>query len=177
MDQSLEDRLVKRFPLIFKDYRGDMRQTCMTWGFECGDGWFKLIYDLCLDIEDLCRDRDVQVIAVQVKEKFGGLRFYYHSQLPQTFFSKISGKIRNYMFSRKLGIPYWKIIDFRKKFWKTIDEKIQDRVDKAEQDSYKICEQCGAPGKLIGKGWMYTMCSKCAEEKGVKNDQESTYEN
>lgn len=42
-------------------------------GFECGDGWFKLIEDLCFKIERL----NIPHLHVhQVKEKFGGLRFY-----------------------------------------------------------------------------------------------------
>jgi len=46
----------------------------MCWGIECGDGWYDLIRSLCLEIKIL--DKDSKVRAVQVKEKFGGLRFY-----------------------------------------------------------------------------------------------------
>ena len=42
-------------------------------GFECGDGWFDLIFKLCEDIEKL---KPENFKAVQIKEKFGGLRFY-----------------------------------------------------------------------------------------------------
>lgn len=71
MKEELEQKLVQKYPSIFRDYRGDMRQTCMAWGFECGDGWYNLINELC---EKLSKYDDV--VAVQVKEKFGGLRFY-----------------------------------------------------------------------------------------------------
>lgn len=70
MDKRLEHILVKRFPGIFKDYRKDSRESCMYWGMECGDGWFKIIYELCEKLEQY------NIIASQVKEKFGGLRFY-----------------------------------------------------------------------------------------------------
>jgi len=30
----------------------------------------------------------------------------------------------------------------------------------AEEESEVACETCGNPGKLIGKGWYYTTCSK-----------------
>jgi hypothetical protein len=44
----------------------------MCWGFDCGDGWFDLIDQLSADLAPL------GVVATQVKEKYGGLRFYYH---------------------------------------------------------------------------------------------------
>ena len=47
-----------------------MRETCMCWGFSCGDGWEPLIRRLSEKLEPL------GVEVSQVKEKFGGLRFY-----------------------------------------------------------------------------------------------------
>jgi hypothetical protein len=45
-----------------------------------GDGWFDLINNACRMIQDhLHEEKEVdQVVAMQVKEKFGGLRFYIH---------------------------------------------------------------------------------------------------
>ena len=37
-----------------------------------------------------------------------------------------------------------------------------DLIDKAEDKSYIICESCGAKGKLRGRGWVRTLCKKCA---------------
>ena len=62
--------LVKHFPNLYQDYGGDPMKTCMTWGFECGDGWFELIKELSEKLEPM------GVVAMQVKEKFGELRFY-----------------------------------------------------------------------------------------------------
>lgn len=45
----------------------------MVFGFECGDGWFELIKKLCEKLKALDL-KDFKVL--QVKEKFGGLRFY-----------------------------------------------------------------------------------------------------
>ena len=53
------------------------QETLMCFGFEVGDGWFDLIYKLCEDIKALNPPEDFEVI--QVKEKFGGLRFYCNS--------------------------------------------------------------------------------------------------
>jgi len=47
------------------------------WGFECGDGWCGLLDALCLSLQHATtKYGSPQVIASQVKEKFGGLRFY-----------------------------------------------------------------------------------------------------
>ena len=43
--------------------------------FECGPGWYSLIKDLIVDLIALGWDKQI----CQVKEKFGGLRFYINS--------------------------------------------------------------------------------------------------
>ncbi|ADG18186.1 conserved hypothetical protein [Paraburkholderia atlantica] len=47
-----------------------------TWGFECGDGWYDLLNALCLNLQHATKRGASQVVAIQVKEKFGGLCFY-----------------------------------------------------------------------------------------------------
>ncbi|MBI2023543.1 hypothetical protein HYT01_03215 [Candidatus Giovannonibacteria bacterium] len=50
-----------------------LTESLMAFGFECGDGWFPLIKELCEKLSAL----KLKVFeVVQVKEKFGGLRFY-----------------------------------------------------------------------------------------------------
>lgn len=92
MNKILETYLVKKYPKIFRDMYGDPRQTCMAWGCACGDGWFHVLDCLCFAIQDHIDqrtesikkkysaegDKEIpQVIAHQIKEKFGTLRFYY----------------------------------------------------------------------------------------------------
>jgi hypothetical protein len=91
MKQELQDQLIAKYPKIFK-YLGYI---------DCGDGWYTLIDTLCDSIQRLIDhsesilpdewvahavkqglsevpDPIEQVVALQVKEKFGGLRFYVH---------------------------------------------------------------------------------------------------
>ncbi len=70
MNAEHTEYLRENFPSLYRNYGGDMRRTCMVWGFECGDGWFNLLVWLskCLD--------PLGIVAAQVKEKFGTLRFY-----------------------------------------------------------------------------------------------------
>jgi hypothetical protein len=108
----------------------------MRWGFTdrpatredvkacVGPGWGKLLDDLMDDLDKLGWNGSV----MQVKEKFGGLRFYIGSATDEVF----------------------------------------ERVAKAEQDSYHICEQCGKDGTLRRKGWWRTLCEEC--QTGVERN-------
>lgn len=72
MNQELTEKLYKDFPGLYRQHTLPMQETCLCWGFECGSGWFQIIYDLSKKLMEV--DPDIQ--AIQVKEKFGGLRFY-----------------------------------------------------------------------------------------------------
>ena len=97
MKEELEKKLYDKYPEIFRQKDLPMTQTCMCWGISCGDGWYNILDNLCsmimahnknlnwkikYDIEKgKATEADlVPVIqATQVKEKFGGLRFYTNS--------------------------------------------------------------------------------------------------
>jgi hypothetical protein len=73
-----ETTIFEKWPHWFRD-AGNIRLSLMSWGFTCGDGWYEIIYELCERIEPLVAGLDDGGLAfqvVQVKEKFGGLRFY-----------------------------------------------------------------------------------------------------
>ena len=83
MKKELQNKLFNKYPKIFAQKDLSIRESCMPWGIECGDGWFWLIDQLCSSIEchlkncEFNKMRVPQVEATQVKEKFGGLCFYY----------------------------------------------------------------------------------------------------
>lgn len=62
-------QLREEFPALFNDvYIG------------INDGWFDLLYELARDIQYICEDKDIEVPdVIQIKEKFGTLRFYINS--------------------------------------------------------------------------------------------------
>ena len=90
MREELDKQLCEKYPKIFRDRYAPMTETCMCWGLEVGDGWYQIIDSLCNQIQHHVDwkqeqkekygrgDGCSQVVADQVKEKFGGLRFYYH---------------------------------------------------------------------------------------------------
>lgn len=81
MSPELDKKLVEKYPVIFQKRFGNMKETAMCWGFECGDGWYDLIDLLCNAITHHLKYNappdTPPVIAEQIKEKFGTLRFYY----------------------------------------------------------------------------------------------------
>jgi len=83
MREELDKKLTKTFPYLYADRYTDMRSTAMCWGFECGEGWFKIIWNLSKDLEAEIKKQPKEkrewYKASQVKEKFGGLRFYMNS--------------------------------------------------------------------------------------------------
>ena len=75
MRRELDELLCERYPLIFA--QRTMDASCMSQGFSCADGWFTLIDALCECLQfDIDHNGGPQVVAVQVKEKLGALRFY-----------------------------------------------------------------------------------------------------
>ena len=97
MNKELQDKLMKKYPKIFyKGIDSNKTVTCMYLGIECHDGWYDLIDSLCHSIQRHCQVENtryipetdkyefvvegdpeyVQVVAAQVKEKMGELRFY-----------------------------------------------------------------------------------------------------
>ena len=184
MNEQLDKQLVEKYPKIFRDRYGDMRQTLMCWGFEHGDGWYNIIDALCSNIQHhvdhkrkqrakaLWMNRKIkkaielnsiepivnefkgiwwvercekileekkyedvpakvhQVVAVQVKEKFGGLRFYTNG----------------------------------------CDDAVYAMISMAESMSVRTCEVCGNPGKVRHGGWISTLCDEHAKGREEVED-------
>jgi hypothetical protein len=75
MNKELDERLCQRYPGLYRGRHNPTERTLMGRGFACGDGWYTLI-DV---ISALLTTHDPETCAIQVKEKFGGLRFYHTS--------------------------------------------------------------------------------------------------
>jgi hypothetical protein len=83
MKLELDKLLCEKYPKMMVNRNKDMKETCMCWGFDCGDGWYNIINQLCANIQHHIdwknRKEEIvpQVTVDQVKEKFGSLRFYF----------------------------------------------------------------------------------------------------
>ena len=84
MKKELQNKLFEKYPKIFKQRELDRTVTAMCYGIACGDGWHVLIDEMCGNIqnhiENVNRNKPeeehIVCEATQVKEKWGGLRFY-----------------------------------------------------------------------------------------------------
>ena len=139
MKQELDKLLCEKYPKMMVNRDKSMMETCMCWGFECGDGWFTILDQLMSNIQHhidwnnknfekgYAQYKQVpQVTLDQVKEKFGTLRFYYTGG----------------------------------------DDVIDGMVRMAESMSAVTCEICGNPGTTGGQGWISTLCETHRNKNG-----------
>jgi hypothetical protein len=129
--------LMRKYDGIFRERTLPMTHTCMCWGLDVSDGWEKLLENLCARLAGIERLTGVKVIARQVKEKYGTLRFYYDVN-PGT----VPGDIAS-----------------------LAEDLIDQIVSKAEHDSGHTCESCGELGKIRDSGWTVTLCDNCFEKR------------
>jgi len=138
MNKELEIKLVEKYPIILRDYGGDMKKTCMHWGMECGDGWYDLLNELLAKLDYISNHSGVQVVADQIKEKFGTLRFYYSTIIKTDFNVE-----------------------------PIVDKIISDVVAVAESRSAHVCEIRGKRGVLCSRmGWLKTLSKEEADKEG-----------
>lgn len=70
MNDHFTKILFDAFPNLYKGKDQPITENLMPFGFDHGDGWFLIIWNLSEKLEPM------GVKAVQVKEKYGTLRFY-----------------------------------------------------------------------------------------------------
>ena len=171
MNSELQKKIFDKYPKMFGDRTKPMTETCMCWGLDVGDGWYNLIDVLCealtytystsvkVDEEDgkrlgvkpyadsyyFCVEPQ-QVIATQVKEKYGTLRFYYREEYSEEVMSLVeTGKYPDLQ----------RIID-------RYSDYINGIVHFAETASGRTCEETGQSGELHAtggtrNGWLKTV--------------------
>ena len=69
--------IIKEFPMVYGSPPYSPKESLLCFGFECGTGWYDILYKLSKDINEIVtRDNLTDFRVVQVKEKFGTLRYY-----------------------------------------------------------------------------------------------------
>lgn len=136
---ELQEKMFKKYPIIFQDRTKPMSETCMCWGLCIGNGWYKIIDDLCSKLEWVRKTSRIKIIASQVKEKYASLRFYTREEYPPKM-SKEDAKI------------WWDVIN--------------NFIDKAEHEASITCESCGTyiSNCINDNGWYYALCKECKKE-------------
>lgn len=160
---SKMEQLITDFPRLFREATGDDYSIVRQWGIQCGDGWHDLVRQLCHDIERVATEAGLDPDSedwprvVQIKEKFGTLRFYIRTpadiddEQPSDMVAE-SGPGRMISFRPVAGMS-----------------KIRELVMEAEQRSGTLCEHCGAPGNRHMDGWVRTLCELCEARYNKKS--------
>ena len=77
-------RLIEQFPSLYGGSNLPPSEKLLSFGFSCGDGWFELLYTLSQQIDSYNLEHpEAAVVAVQVKQKMGTLRFYVDPFVPE----------------------------------------------------------------------------------------------
>lgn len=98
-----------------------MSERLDRWLTSVGAGWRPLITKLDEDLAGIAPDYEI----FQVKEKFGGLRYYIGGVSPDVY------------------------------------DEVHHLIGLAEEQSFRICERCGQPGRERSGGWILTLCDAC----------------
>ena len=172
MNNKNTKKLIDKYPKLFVQHSLPCTQTSMCWLFECGDGWFELLDNLCDRLQfDTDRNGYPQIEFTQIKEKFGSGRFYYTSTptVRENIFKLYGFKyIFNHYYwgySRGvlklgcIGIQFFDENLFR-------HQGVQEGVISVFEDlAGKTCEKCGKMDVVKQtEGWIVTLCPECMKE-------------
>lgn len=110
MNEGLTKKLVDRFGFYKMDR--PLTESLMGFGFEVGDGWFNIIWNLSERLESfLAKIPGTPVTQknpfepVQVKEKFGGLRFYVNWATDEMYDAIAEAESRSLHICEVCGCP------------------------------------------------------------------------
>ena len=188
MKRELDELLCKKYPAMMVNREKSMRETCMCWGFECGDGWFQILNQLMGNIQHhidwRLRQREVAIkmreIAVQLK---AGNNELFDQDMKDMINLEYKEKRRQELIAqplREIPEPIAQVtLDQVKEKFGTLrfyytggDEYISGLVSMAESMTGVTCEECGNPGESRGGGWIHTYCEPCEEARELARKKE-----
>lgn len=71
------EKLYAAFPQLYRGRCKPQSESSMCWGFDCGDGWYQVLYDLSQELSNYqAAHPTLNLEVVQVKSKFGILRVH-----------------------------------------------------------------------------------------------------
>lgn len=154
MRAELEYLLETTYPFMARNEEtaSQLKNMYQQFGCEIDNGWYSILNSLCQEIMQVYQNHACQpdIVVDQVKEKFGGLRFYYH------FYGN---PVKIHAFDA-LG-------DFSSRLYpadNAMHKEIANIIKKWEKESLTVCEKCGARGVLRTELlWICVLCDVCFE--------------
>lgn len=182
MKEELDKALCEKYPKIFAQRNGSPSETCMCWGFACGDGWYNIIDRLCgliqwrIDqrIDEIERITKYHTMRASALAGDWTLFNQYHDGMTESYVERerksILGPLPKRWEKIPEPIPQVVAVQVKEKFGGLRfyvdggDEVTHAYITMAESMSGVTCEACGAPGKTGGRGWIRTLCVKHSVE-------------
>jgi hypothetical protein len=188
MKQELDKLLCERYPKMMVNRNKDMKETCMCWGFECGDGWFNILDQLMgsiqhhIDWKEKQRVGAIKYNEMAAQAKAGNFDLFEEDMkalLDDEYKEKrlaeiVAGDFRQVPES----IPQVTLDQVKEKFgtlrfyYSGGDDYISGMVSLAESLTGVTCESCGNVGERRGGGWVHTYCTPCEEAREIKRAKE-----
>ncbi len=162
-NKALEAKLGEEFEFMKRTEPLPGKGAYQRWGCECGEGWFELIRSLCGEIAAAYEKRSLipDIKVMQVKQKFGRLRFYYSFEGEPEGVAAIDFLGGSLRFLPDEGAD---------EQTKALRSEIAQAVKKHEQKSACVCEKCGGEGSLrkLPRNYYKTLCEGCYNELAKK---------
>jgi hypothetical protein len=163
MSPELDAKLCQKYPLLFRNRRGDPTETLMCFGFECHDGWYDLIDVLCGNIQSHINSvTDSRKWTLEhnrkIKEDPTYLGLNGQPYEPRTVPCPIEQVVVQQV-KEKFGTLRF--------YYYGGDDRIQGMVSLAESMSGVICEECGNRGEIREGGWYRTLCDQHHVKRGL----------
>lgn len=161
-DAKYGEEFMSRFPILFQNRSKSMQETCMCWGIECPIGWWHILEQLCTVLEfhnqRFSRDYGIAVVADQVKEKFGTLRFYFSI----AFVDRNTGMMVGPDDENDENINETAALYVARDY---LDMLADEAVGEAEKMTEDTCAACGVPltedNRVETEGWITYLCDEC----------------
>jgi hypothetical protein len=192
MKKDLDEMLCAAYPQLFVNRHADMQTTAMCWGFECGDGWYNIINNLCgniqshLDHAQKQRESAIKYNAMATQCKNGIFDLFdeeYKKFTSQTFKDdRLNDIIQDDFRTVPDAVQQVVVLQVKEKFgtlrfyYSGGDDYIRGLTSMAESMSGVTCETCGNPGRRVGGGWITTLCKEHAEARGIYDHDEEQKE-
>jgi len=183
MRQELDALLCEKYPKMMVNRNKGPMETCMCWGFECGDGWFQILNQLMGNIQHHIdwkeRQREVAIKFRKMSEQLkAGDSTLFEEEFKDMINQEYKTKRKQELIDDPLReipepIPQVTMDQVKEKFgtlrfyYSGGDEYIAGLVSMAESMSGVTCEECGKPGTQTPGGWIKTVC---VEHGGVDYD-------
>jgi hypothetical protein len=181
VNKEKDDYLCTTYPELFVERNLPMQQTCMCWGFECGDGWFNILNALCSNIQHhidwsiKSSQRDIeynQMIASAQAGDITKLEEYYSGWLDAE--TRMKETLEKGFRDVTPIVPQVVVEQVKEKFgtlrfyYRGGDDYVRGLVRMAEAMTSYTCEDCGSPAKTGGQGWLRTICTTCEDARETR---------